>query len=1043
MFYTYIRTRTELSVPADPKWRLKSTIKVLNILSIPSTITTIILVILSYLSGITILSLTPIRRSHFRLTPRQNLLNGTLNSGSFIINNITTTGQITNTIRYIPLYAPVNTTELIIENTVPPPSRDINFHTSTINHRYHSLCQIPGSYHTTQTVSIAFNPIQSTVWNTKKESFISTNLLIFRPFLHWKTKTIMAPKTNTLEPKLGFGFLPTPSQYHILKDDSPTITTKKNISLLGHNRTTTIYKMINSNKKPNTPKNKNNKNTNSLTNKNKNNNKKEKTITTTKDNKENNDQDTDMKDQHENEEFNSAPGLEDMFPEPDQPSKTTQILPCGERPQIELTLHLSTKVNPNICNITETEVSIANAFVALDRDFQIMPFLDDTLNPLTQHQKITANKDTLDSYFFQPTMKHHKKFSTLHMLFKVKSRDNINQWRKNSHFLNWLKANQVWIRQTVIMESRVTNIGWFQHLHPDSTHFQTLRDIFTVELNDKGYDFAFELAKASPFQPKDEDNQTASTRAIKLVVATKDIEVATEAFITLFSIGFAGYKQRFLKEVNFIPYGRHPNMTREDRVKAIHIQNSFLNETAFFFIKNLSTIEEKVKYVAGDGTEKKGTFHSYIIREMQAIDISPTNGKNRWVVTCPKDSLQDMETQFDNFMEDISTYMGVDVLGDLIGVKDGVRLDLPTREKRHFFQDNQVDYLKKIGMYSDTPAASESYPTQQKRRNTQFVYTPKSTNKVWSKLLFPAQQQTTTHTNTSFANGKRGATQTPSVNATPTLAPSTDDTSSLTTTWASEFDSYKEMMNKERASLVSDLNSVKTAQNTFMQDVAEFRREQQAERKERQEERQSIKELLNDIKQDKLDQNKDNFKFKQEMTTLFKEQHQTTQKQFEEFQKEQTRAFNNLKSDLLSTNKLGDTSKTPGETSNPIGVTSTILSTPTHNPNTHITITPDTQQTLTTPQSQHHTQQSYISSTGTYIDTEAEGRDESAAESSGDTSTLPTPTLTSLQQQCATNTENKNKRKVENDSMDTSDGQSSIEVSRLPQGSSPDEGSHF
>ena len=117
--------------------------------------------------------------------------------------------------------------------------------------------------------------------------------------------------------------------------------------------------MENSNKKPDPTNNKNHKNNNSITNENKNNNKKEKTTTNT----ENKDQDTDMKDQHENEEFNSAPGLEDMFPEPEKHSKTTQILPCGERPQIELTLHLSTKVNPNICNITETEVSIANVWI--------------------------------------------------------------------------------------------------------------------------------------------------------------------------------------------------------------------------------------------------------------------------------------------------------------------------------------------------------------------------------------------------------------------------------------------------------------------------------------------------------------------------------------------------------------------------------------------------------------------------------------------------------------------------------------------------------
>ena len=292
-----------------------------------------------------------------------------------------------------------------------------------------------------------------------------------------------------------------------------------------------------------------------------------------------------------------APDAEATFSDPDPPnSPTTNILPCGERPQNKITIHLSIKVNPTVCNITETEVNISKAFIALDRDFQILPFNDDSLNPLTQHQKITANKEALDNYFHKRTLKQHKKFSTLHILFRVKSRDNIHKWRQNSHFLNWLKANQVWIRQTVIMESKVTNIGWFQNLHPDTTHFQTLREIFTKELTDHGYDFPFELEIATPFQPKDEEEKMVSTRAVKLVVATKDIAVATEGFLNMFNIGFAGYRNLFLKNVNFIPYGRNPNITRIERAKVITIHINFLHETGFFFIKNLTTVEEKVQF---------------------------------------------------------------------------------------------------------------------------------------------------------------------------------------------------------------------------------------------------------------------------------------------------------------------------------------------------------------------------------------------------------------------------------------------------------------
>ena len=127
--------------------------------------------------------------------------------------------------------------------------------------------------------------------------------------------------------------------------------------------------------------------------------------------------------------------------------------------------------------------------VALDRDFKILPFNNTKLNPLTQHQKISANKEVLDEYFHKPTLKHHQKLLTLHMVFSVKARDTIIQWRQNSHFQSWLKNNKVWIRQTIITESRVTNIGWFQNLHPDSTNFQMVQNIFKDILEDWGYEF--------------------------------------------------------------------------------------------------------------------------------------------------------------------------------------------------------------------------------------------------------------------------------------------------------------------------------------------------------------------------------------------------------------------------------------------------------------------------------------------------------------------------------------------------------------------------
>lgn len=63
----------------------------------------------------------------------------------------------------------------------------------------------------------------------------------------------------------------------------------------------------------------------------------------------------------------------------------------------------------------------------------------------------------------------------------------------------------------------------------------------------------------------------------------------------------------------------------------------------------------------------------------------------------------------------------------------------------------------------------------------------------------------------------------------------------------------------------------------------------------------------------------------------------------------------------------------------------------------------------------------------------------------GSTSTNTTTTLTTTSSLSQRTTRNKTnlKRKVENDNMDTSNGQSSMEGSRFPQGSSPNEGGHF
>lgn len=430
--------------------------------------------------------------------------------------------------------------------------------------------------------------------------------------------------------------------------------------------------------------------------------------------------------------------------------------------------------------------------MALDRDFQILPFSKTDLNPITQHQKISANKEVLDDYFHKPTIKHHQKLSTLHIIFRVKTRDTIMQWRQNSHFQTWLKPNKIWIRQTVITESRVTNIGWFQNLHPDFTNFQKVQDIFKTLLNEQGYDFQIELEKANVFQPRDNDQPNVSTRAVKLVTATKDIVVATDAFFTLFEAGFDGnYKHNLLQNVNFIPYGRHRNISREHMVQAIITHNKFLQNTALFFINNLRDIKGTCRYMDEKKKEQKGSIRSYIIKVLQAIDIAPTNGANRWVVTCEREYLEETEQEFDLFMEDITTYMGEETVGKSLGVKKGNKWELPARElSRAQFQDSNINYLKKIGMYSDEVTEQKPYPKKKRNKNTQFVYTPKTNNKAWSKHLFPDQQ---THSQKQKLNNNM-QTSSQQANMNPTLAPTYNYTSSLTqpSAWASEFENEME-----------------------------------------------------------------------------------------------------------------------------------------------------------------------------------------------------------------------------------------------------------
>ena len=596
---------------------------------------------------------------------------------------------------------------------------------------FNNLCWICGGFHTTTTEFRDYNQTRFTTSNIRTVSIIFINLLIIHldltHFLPWNITIITTQTKNSTEQFSVFGSQHIHSQLHTLLGDIQTIITTMNST---------------------------------------NNNNNTKPDSTT---------DIEMKDKSSNTKTNkndnfTAPEAEDTFPTPKKKQQHKQIIqPCGERPQNEITLHLSAVIDAETCNITETEVQIANALVALDRDFQILPFSNKDLNPLTPHQKISPNKEVLDEYFHKPTIKHHQKLSTLHIVFQVKARDTIMQWRQNSHFQKWLKTNKIWIRQTVITESRVTNIGWFQNLHPDSTNLQIVHDIFQTLLQERGYNFQFEMEKANVFQPRDNNQPNVSTRALKLVTATKDIAVATEAFFTLFEAGFnESYKHNLLKKVNFIPYGRHINISREHRVQAIITHNKFLQNTALFFINNLRDITGWIKYMDKKSKEQKGTFQAYMIKVLEVINLAPANGANCWVVTCDRELLEDTEQEFDLFMEDITTYMGDAAVGNVIGIKKGNKWELRTRElSRIKFQDSNINYLKKIGMYLDKVTEKSPYPMNNKQsKNTQFVYTPKTNNKAWSKHLFPENK-------TTPKKQPPQTTQIPSqtANMNPTLAP--------------------------------------------------------------------------------------------------------------------------------------------------------------------------------------------------------------------------------------------------------------------------------
>ena len=510
--------------------------------------------------------------------------------------------------------------------------------------------------------------------------------------------------------------------------------------------------------------------------------------------------------------------------------------------------------------------------------------------------------------------------------------------------------------------------------------------------------------------------------------------------------------------------------------------------------------------------EQQGTFQAYMIKVLEVLNLAPANGANRWVVTCKRELLEDTELEFDLFMEDITTYMGDEAVGNAIGIKKGNKWELPTRElSRVKFQDSNINYLKKIGMYSDKVTEKSSYPMNNKRsKNTQFVYTPKTNNKAWSKHLFP-------ETKTTPKKQPPQSTQLPSqtANMNPTLAPTYDDTSSLTqpSAWASEFENYKQMMERDKEVTKNDISSIKTMQNTFMKDVAEFRKERQEERKERQEDHKTLQDLLTDFKNDRLalkqehskfakDLQESNLQFKKDMTQQYMEQQQA----FLNLQTEVQTITNFIKngptlqphSPVTAINTTHQQPTTHQVTPTTHQITQPLMDTSTQQPRMDTSpqqprmdtstqkpnMATSTQQQLRDNSTQQQQQQATPSQTTTttnqtttmasniqdsntnvleafqdpaiFVDIEAEGTDhpddtqadDLEQDKPSDTSTIQTGTTASntttpSSLQTRAQAQAQLKRKVASDQMDISDGQRSIEKSRAPQGSSPNEGRQF
>lgn len=380
-------------------------------------------------------------------------------------------------------------------------------------------------------------------------------------------------------------------------------------------------------------------------------------------------------------------------------------------------------------------------------------------------------------------------------------------------------------------------------------------------------------------------------------------------------------------------------------------------------------------------------------------------------------------------------------------------------------------------MYSENTSQKHTYPMNTKRnKNTQFVYTPKTNNKAWSKHLFPEQhKQSQTQKNPQHSTNQISSRP---ANMNPTLASTYDDTSSLTqpSTWATEFENYKQMMDRDKEETKQDLSSLKTAQNTFMKDVADFRRERQEERKERQEEAKTFKDILEDFKKDRYEMKQDNLnftrelkdsnlKFKQDMTKQYIEQ----QRAFLNLQKE----VNNITQYITQGSSQGTTIMTvtpqkinqhqtneteTHQTNKPTQDTSTQDTTTTSQQqgisNTpQLTATPLETQQDDTPQTHeinNHDLDAFDESK-IFIDQEVEGIDnqEEVQADKQDTISIAETATTTASTNASTSSNQSSlqhsslKRKVESEAMDLSDGQSSIERSRKPQGPSPNEGANF